>query len=260
MKKRDSLERIVSKQKRMRDQVRKLLCLEPVPAGEAAFREGKMLGAIEVQANFIRQNIIAAFTPKPQPERPPFKYFIDWASFGNGLEKKGFKALGHGSFGSVYGKAGQDRVIKILHGENDGWLDYVTWANKKGYGGTFAPKLYSYKLVKTLGGTFGIASMERLEKTISGMDPKDGRYLLPSMFQYSVQYGNQKATDFLDTLQPGLAKFAVDFKEKFQHGYDLHRGNFMIRKDEQVVVTDPISLGSGFSNTRMKAKDFALAA
>lgn len=176
-------------------------------------------------------------------------------NFYEALKKKGFEYLGSGAYSRVVAKKDSDRVIKICtYAQGDGWVDYVLWANQKGYGGTFAPKIYSYKWIKTEKGGFGVAVMERMKHTVSREDRKSSAKLIPNLFEYSL-YDNDNAKAVADLLAPGMGAFIDDFRNKFggDGNFDLHNGNFMVREDGSFCVSDPLAgTSSTVYNTRFR--------
>lgn len=196
-------------------------------------------------------------TPKPAPLVRDPKRFDDCGTYSKGLRNHGFDHLGGGAYGSVYGKLGKDRVIKVLRRPSeDGWFDYVKWANENGYGGSFAPKLFSYKYHKGHGKDDGyaVAVMERLAS--SRENPKHN--IMRTMANYAVD-NNPFAKDVLEQAQPGFGKFLEEMRSHFgRASYDLHGGNFMVRGD-QLVLTDPIAGKVDLSRRRLRRADFEKA-
>lgn len=200
-------------------------------------------------------NVIDCFKPKQPPEcKSPFECGI---SFGNFLEKKGFKRLGSGTFSTVFCKGDSQRVIKVCH-RLDAWMDYIAWSAKKGYCGTYAPRVYSYKYFKGITSPFYVAVVERLEKTYGMVEDQHPQAFAYTAFKWNLQHSNDNAQQLLDLLSPGLSKFTVDVKDFAKnHSLDLHSGNFMVRKDGSFVATDPIMGHQQFVSTnRLRTKDF----
>jgi len=169
--------------------------------------------------------------------------FDNARSFGKALEKKGWKWIGRGFYSSVYAKEGSKRVLKVGHRpESDGWVDYVLWANRSGYGGSFAPKVYSYKWIKGKESDFYLASMERLHATWHHVDKYAAVAPVGAIWPFVVN-GNENAKIMADLFIPGLAKFSEDFLKEFERGHDMHAGNYMLRANDPVgfVLTDPLS-------------------
>lgn len=192
------------------------------------------------------------------------KAFHNSGCFENALRLRGWSLVGSGYYSRVLiNDKYPDRAIKILNKpETDGWLPYVDWATKNGYAGKLAPKVYSYKLFKGKtnirknyyddpSSLFGVAVMERLDKTLSKATKKDAVSILPEIFHFAAE-GNPIALQIADQVAPGYNDFAEKLSKEFE-GLDLHNGNFMTRKDGSFVVTDPVSSYKGeFKETRLK--------
>lgn len=163
------------------------------------------------------------------------------------LENKGFKKLGSGLYSVVYAHpTNPDIAIKV--GEPDPWPDYAVWATENGYAGKFAPLVHSLKSYKGNGHRdFYVAVMERLVDTIRGVreeyaDHNQSRLHNP----FNVDGWELKRDDSRPDLQ--------DFMHQMSNaGYsgDLHDGNIMVRKDGEIVITDPVS-GYHKSNARIR--------
>lgn len=208
--------------------------------------------------------------PPPMRKKPPavvgvqFPCMVDFASaldnlrekdsrdkFEIFLRKKGFHLFGSGYFSRVLGHPSSDKVVKILNKPNeDGWVDYIKWANEQGFGGSFAPKLYSYKFIKD--GNYAVAVMEKLDKTFYAMvnhKKEEKSFIhkiefLHSALEHGIYKHNETALSVAELLQPGYRKFAEAFVNKFARGsgyhYDMHQKNWMICKD-RLVMSDPLS-------------------
>lgn len=208
--------------------------------------------------------------------------FTSPAAYGRWLETKGFENIGRGYYGSVYAHPTSNKVIKILDNpSNDGWLDYVMWAGKQGYGGTFAPLVYSYKEVKIKGKpntrcispinynyenrVFGVAVLERMEKIVSRVDKASKEALITSLIHFGVKEKNTHARNLANNLFPGLSEFMEKLIERFdkEGRFDLHDANMMFRKDGTLAITDPIANIDRKKDvklpTRLKAGDFSPA-
>lgn len=194
---------------------------------------------------------------------PPIVYksaFDSGHAFAAALEKKGFKKLGSGSFSMVYAKEGSGKCIKVCY-RLDAWMDYISWAAKKGYCGTFAPRVYSYKYFKGKGDPFYLAVMERLEGDVGNVKDDHPQAFTYRAFSWGARnemaHANDNYMRCLEVLNPGMPQFVKDFSEfcKTKHP-DFHTGNFMVRKDGSFVATDPIMGGADVYPTRLKSKDF----
>lgn len=188
----------------------------------------------------------------------PITTFRDAASFSKALKKRGFERLGSGAYSTVFAKPGSDRVIKVTHSA-DNWIDYVQWAAHRGYAGKYAPQVYSYKQIKGSKQTFSVSVMERMDEVFHKLDDDHDYKMLSGMMTF-VGAGNAKAKIMLDTLAPGVSQFVIDLYAEFGNDrFDLHDGNFMVRKDGSFALTDPVCGHSKLTTTRLRAGDFTPA-
>jgi hypothetical protein len=187
----------------------------------------------------------------------PSYTFDDGRSFKKALEKKGWETLGSGHYSYVLGRKNSEKAIKIGSIiERDGWIDYVHWANKNGYGGTFAPKVYSFKHIKGKKKDFTLTLMEKIEKNAYSIGRKHDTRPLPELVQQYVVYENEMAGKLIDYAVPGLKTFTDELRKEFPDHFDLHNGNFMVRSNDSFVITDPISGFTGTSKFRLRSTDF----
>lgn len=174
-------------------------------------------------------------------------------TFANALEAKGYERIGSGAFSTVFALPKDDsKVIKIQHNpEKDGWINYIKWAHDADYTGKLAPKVYSYKFIKSKkpirsrkGGEegFGISLMERLDKTVREMPEEHESKVITPVFDIVIRNDKNKlAHKILNDVDPELEKFARNLRFRFGKNLDLHGGNFMCRKDGSLVLIDPIA-------------------
>lgn len=177
------------------------------------------------------------------------KVFEDRYTYFEKLKKRGFVRIGVGMYSWVVAHPKSNKVIKL--GRGDAWIDYIFWAHKTGYGGNFAPRVYSYRQHKN----FYVAIMERLDKRACDLEMYEDLALVHRLFGTGVEYKNKLALTLVDLVIPGLGKFAADFQRAFPKGRDLHGGNFMLRSDKSFVLIDPLTGDSNIKSTRLKAKD-----
>lgn len=168
------------------------------------------------------------------------------------LEKKGYKKLGSGCYSTVLGYPSSNKVIKVTR-QNDNWIGFVKWAAKEGFMGTHVPKVYSYKNH----GSWSVSLVERLEKTAYYVKREENARAIKDMFDLALD-GNNLALKFCNDNQPTLG----DFIEKIRplNPGDLHHGNFMVRKDGALVLTDPSGHFPYVEEKRLREKDFRMAA
>lgn len=185
-----------------------------------------------------KNGLFDAFVEKTTYKSP----FEEGKAFGHFLEKKGFKRVGFGTYSTIYGKDGSDKVLKVCH-RLDAWMDYISWAAQKGYCGTYAPRVYSYKYFPGKTSPFYVAVVERLEKEVGEIDQGHPQAFTYSAFKWmsAVEAANDNVKKCLEGLSPGLTQFTQDFRDFSKtRAHDFHRGNFMVRKDGSFVATDPI--------------------
>lgn len=150
----------------------------------------------------------------------------------------GCKYLGSGSTATVFEIPwAPDKVIKCGR-RDDGWLGYCTWAEREGYAGTFAPKLFSYKQDKE--GSY-VALMERLQESYKhnqpGKEKELDNIILTAGRLFAPQFYNRKPvpteyTPFIERLYR-LVKTNGGFE-------DVSRSNIMWRASNNMLVfTDP---------------------
>jgi hypothetical protein len=174
--------------------------------------------------------------------------------YGSKLTRKGFVKIGDGLNADVYTKIGSDRVIKV-GSRRDIWPEYIEWATKNGYAGTFAPKVYSLKYHDHI----FVAEMERLVCTISDILNNMGRDHIYCRLQRAIThiiYGYEiDAAEIKDQVELKEATDLITFIRDIQEARfnnDLHNQNWMLRKDGQIVLIDPSSFESYAHKLRIK--------
>jgi len=172
------------------------------------------------------------------------------------LRKKGLGKLGGGAFSDVFAAPTSDRAIKVSR-RDDCWPKYILWTTAEGYAGTFAPKVYSLRYYSDQG--FYVATMERLS-SIRSNDPdaqtpeaKAARQLRSRIIEAAWNATGEPAKDIAPM---------VDFVKKIRNlgeQTDFHDGNWMLRRDGSLVITDPISYGdSRGTPRRLRTYDLAM--
>lgn len=157
------------------------------------------------------------------------------AEYERNLETLGFELLGKGLYSRVYAIPNHpDKVIKVA--DRDGWLEYIRWATERGYAGKFAPKVFSLKFHNQDG--FYVAIMERLVDTVGQMRNSS---TISDLFHTITDWKWRKKET--DEKHPDLHAFMRELDQK-QMINDLHDGNAMVRSDGQIVITDPLTIGS----------------
>lgn len=194
----------------------------------------------------------------PQPHLDVSKPLSNGYNFGAWLTKRGFKRLGSGAYSTIYGKDGSDRVIKVTAGSQDNWIDYIQWSASKGYCGTLAPRVYSWKKFKIADGEFSVSVVERMSETIDQATKSDP-YILQHLM-WPAMSGHTLAQCYMEDIVPGSLKFFMDLKERFPGGHDLYGKNMMLRKDGTFCVTDPVCGRSTIKVNRLRSADFTSVA
>lgn len=198
--------------------------------------------------------------------------FTSAREFRRALEKRGFKLLGEGHYSAVYGKDGYDRVIKVSR-TLDNWIDYVAWASKNGFAGTFAPKVYSWKRFKgppwvkpswmhwdsyddykKIGNDWSVAIVERMAETLNADSQLAQDFKLVERL-HDLPEKSLLAEVILDEIIPGVGSFFKKLHRNFRAS-DIYAKNMMIRKDGTFCVTDPVCGSIKTEARRLKAGDF----
>ena len=160
------------------------------------------------------------------------------------LEDYGAKKIGKGLYANIFSIPKTDKVVKVAG--LDQWPVYIKWATENGYAGKFAPKVTSLKFFDD----YYVAVMERLVATYSEYRTSklrdsitDQDKLYNAMTWHKDYSEGDFGSDFLD--------FVNELKSEGLGG-DMHDGNIMIRKDGQIVITDPTS--RQFDSERFRIK------
>ncbi|SRR5258706_488059 len=158
----------------------------------------------------------------------------------NKLCAKGYNSIGKGLYANVFAKPNSDHVVKVAGFDN--WPTYIKWATKNGYAGKFAPKVKSLKFYDN----FYVASMERLVGTLNEFESF-------SSIHHALYWDITRRHWNDET--PSEATDLIAFVSELKYAglaNDWHKGNVMVRKDGQIVVTDPLS--SRFKGERFRIK------
>ncbi len=131
-------------------------------------------------------------------------------------------------------------MIKV--GGCDEWPTYIKWAIQNGHSGKFAPKVYSLKFHDE----FYVAIVERLVCTINQMIGEyHGAHRTDQARAYETVWNDDcEAVD--------LVAYIKDLQHVGLSG-DFHGGNFMIRSDGSIVVTDPVAASCTSDKFRIKS-------
>lgn len=163
---------------------------------------------------------------------------------------RGFVEIGSGFFSQVYAKPGSNKVIKIGPAD-DAWPAYIGWAKTKGYLGTFAPDVTSFRVFHPKhADAFYVAVIERL-----GANIREQAHRLPSSKLVKTHDVLMGGTGYeTPTKAPNIVGEAPDwvgFIEnlhafKREHAdvlrWDAHKGNWMVSANgERLVLNDPFT-------------------
>jgi hypothetical protein len=235
------------------------------------FRSAAEMRRIKDAANI---NAAAPALPAPEPVKhtvsaPKSRIWRDADHFIDKLQARGYQVLGRGCFSTVLAKPGSEKVIKV-NTQADNWPDFVLWAAKAGYAGTFAPRLFSLRYINGVQQEFYVAVVERLDATVR--DTRNDRVRnLHSLLRNVLEAGRierdrARADEQLieaDKMQPGAARFVLEFRlhaEKGGHGrLDLHNENWMYHQG-RIVLVDPFCSGDRLSDSakrRYRSRDLA---
>ena len=186
--------------------------------------------------------------------------------------RKGTKFLGSGAFASTYLKSGRKPEVIKIGRMGDAYIEYAKKVILAESTNPFLPKIHSLTLYKAKRGEdhydlecleFYAVRMERLYDLQDKHENNIGR--ICDMFEQLVEYNYSvtkwtKNNDFQPFCVPGVIKMEVNINQKAMlmlkdlrkvvmkalrvsgHGdWDIHDGNIMVRKNGQLVLTDPIA-------------------
>lgn len=155
----------------------------------------------------------------------------------NKLRALGCEMIGNGYFSNVFNIPQQpDKVIKVGPAD-DQWPLYARWATENGHSGKFAPMIHSLKFYDG----FYAAIMERLVCTVGDIRNNNcyrGGKGTELQAIFNEVTGREEKTEACD-----LAAYVNELRA-LGHSNDFHDGNVMVRKDGQLVITDPFSFGT----------------
>lgn len=206
--------------------------------------------------------------PEPRDATEKSSIFASAHAFRSALEKRGFKLLGEGHYSAVYGKPGYDKVIKVSR-SLDNWIDYVAWASKNGYAGTFAPRVFSWKRFKgpprihnswdlydtRTSYDWSIAVVERMKETIKEDSKLSQDFKIIERI-HDLGERSVLAELVMDEIVPGVGSFFKKLHKSF-HASDIYAKNMMVRDDGSFCVTDPVCGTIKTEAMRLRAGDFS---
>lgn len=140
------------------------------------------------------------------------------------MKEYGFRQLGDGKYGAVFGKDGYPYVIKVFMKDTAfmKWLNFC-YANQSN---PYIPKLRG-KVVKITSHMYAV----RMEKLGPVMDPNITRII--DMLETPSAYADMAKSD------KNLYQ-AATFLARNHRLLDLHYGNFLERPNGQIVIVDPL--------------------
>lgn len=200
----------------------------------------------------VRQMAMPPVEIEPPAPKPAAR-FTGWKNaqhFAHHLARLGFRSIGHGLYSSVFAHPKSPGKVVKVGSQMDGWIEYVVWASRKGYAGTCAPKVHSLHIIKPQDGpAFYVAVMERLDVTVTraegenSRDPKRYTHALNAHAAVLDRCRSFRAPEYITALAgPHWANFIEAFQRDLEGAYwDLHEGNWMVRYDGSLVLTDPIA-------------------
>jgi len=176
------------------------------------------------------------------------------------LKNRGYKYFGEGAYAHVYGKEKSNRVVKVGH-SIDGWVlfAYILLNNKRLAKSDIFPKIYSLKIF-TNGHSereiwWYVAEIERLDRTIRDVEDQyqehnEDLYNFYDQVKYRSYWNQRKLRKYYSKADK-CTKKSIDsllklktLSQKYKPSWDLHDGNWMIRKNGTLVLTDPFEIAT----------------
>lgn len=167
----------------------------------------------------------------------------------NLLKMKGFKPLNSGSYATVYGAKGHDKVYKIgrVADNERGYLKYLRALHKMRKHNPFTPKIYSWWTFtdgRNTSNNVFVITMERLVEFDS-----DDAYEVSDMLEGIIRSKRDNKSNTgaerlgVEIKMPAklnrVVTIIADLLDNTDARSDIHTGNIMLRGN-QVVITDPI--------------------
>jgi hypothetical protein len=166
--------------------------------------------------------------------------WLNALAFVHRLERRGYERLGDGLYSIVLAKPGSNKVVKVARCLDD-WPRYIAWASMRGELGNKAPLVTSLKVMRQSEpdcwgnpAHFYVAVMERLSATLTQhRAAAEGAASAEALKLYRAFLGCRTYPD-------GWQGYMDELRRTFAH-LDLHGGNWMLRLDGSMVLTDPLS-------------------
>lgn len=164
------------------------------------------------------------------------------------LSQGRFRKIGSGCFGVVYGNKNSPIVYKMGYvEENTPYLSYVTELSKIKKPNPFLPVIHGCRIYNHGSNSHFVVAMERLHEG-EGIEFRCAVDLISSMVEYDeIVTANEFDKKWkicqndLTTAQKIVKRAYNRASREDSAGYDLHYGNCMVRGNDQLVITDPLS-------------------
>lgn len=186
--------------------------------------------------------------------------------------RKGARRLGSGAFAVAYLKSGRKPVVIKIGRMGDAYIEYAKKVIQSKSKNPFLPKIHSLTLYKAERGDgycdneyheFYVVEMEKLYDLEDKHKDNVGRIV--DMMEQLVEYNYSvnkwlKNNDYGSFCVPGVIDVKVNIDKKALKllkdlrkivmkalrvsgcgDWDIHDGNIMVRKNGQLVLTDPIA-------------------
>lgn len=214
-------------------------------------KAGRKAGVLRMRNDFEDYD----HPPKPAHWSDTFK---TPERFMSKLQKRGFKRLGSGAYSTVWGKPGSDKVIKVCRrAESDGYPMFAAWAHANP--SPYLPRIHSFKRHAD----WYVVVLDRMEQTVSATSREEGlREATGMLWEYTrTGGGNRKAgvlrqaiMNAVFTSLPGIKEMLEALHDEFEGlaHFDMHDENWMLSKDGQLVLIDPLS---GANSEKSKTKN-----
>jgi hypothetical protein len=181
------------------------------------------------------------------------------------LKANGFKKIGKGYYANVYAKPGHNRIVKISNQQDDCWISFAHWAMTK-TNNKYLPKIPWIKRWQGkregIPQEFFVTIIERLQPlTNQALAQITDPAVLLGLYNYAdLNSESYQTIENTASKSPGMKDLIhIDVEDYANHPFikilhavekigkkcrtDLHAGNFMVRADGTIVVTDPIAFG-----------------
>ena len=150
--------------------------------------------------------------------------------------------LGSGVYGTVYGCKDKDWVYKVGKVSCNGpYLSYIKQLSKLETHNPYTPEIYGVRIYEGKPDSGFVVAMERL-KPLDGSGRTKAWAFKDFMQEFRMDRGLASLGIRLDVPAQlsELSKVLLTAKKNSRGSWDMHQGNFMMRK-KQLVVTDPLA-------------------